>query len=277
MVDGIGLENQHTFQRYRGFESHLNHLYILYMLNQLLNFQINFLELKYRILYSLFSFTITFFIYFEYKIELFFFISKNLLFLQPYFIYTSLFDPLITYFKLSFFYSILTVFPLLVYFFLFFFLKSFFTSYIYRINLIIYIFYFITIFFYYIFFNLFLNYFFNFLILYQRYSSYSIFELRLEATISQYYSLYINMLGVYFTSILIPVIFLILALIGFIKREFFLGFKYRKYVYLILIILLLILSPPDLSVQLIILPVLLLIIEIYLYLITFYFLLNEKN
>ena len=85
------------------------------------------------------------------------------------------------------------------------------------------------------------------------------------------------MLGVYFTSILIPVIFLILALIGFIKREFFLGFKYRKYVYLILIILLLILSPPDLSVQLIILPVLLLIIEIYLYLITFYFLLNEKN
>lgn len=246
------------------------------MVKYLTNFQINFLELKYRTFYLIFSLISTFIVSFEYKVELFFFISKSLLVLQPYLIYTGLFDPLLTYVKLAFFYSFIVTFPLAVYLYLYFFFKSFYTSYIYRFQIVIYFFYFITLFFYYIFFNFFLNYFFNFLLHYQRYSSYSIFELRLEATIVQYYSLYINMLFVYFAAISIPVIFLCLALIGVISREYFLTFKYRKYIYLVLIILFLIVVPPDVFIQLVILPVLFLIIEIYLYLITFYYLLSEK-
>lgn len=246
------------------------------MLKLISNFYINLIELKYRTFYFFFSFLITFIVYFEYKIELFFSISKSFLFLQPYFIYTGLFDPLLTYFKLSFIFAILTTFPIFVYFYSYFFFKSLITSYIYKIYLVIYFFYFITLVFYYVFFNLFLNYFFNFLILYQRYSSYSVFELRLEATIVQYYSLYLNMLGVYFISVLIPVMFMVFALAGIVSRNFFLTFRYRKYVYLSLIIIFLLLSPPDLTVQLIIFPVLLVIIEVYLYLVTFYYLLNEK-
>ena len=84
------------------------------------------------------------------------------------------------------------------------------------------------------------------------------------------------MLGVYFISVLIPVMFMVFALAGIVSRNFFLTFRYRKYVYLSLIIIFLLLSPPDLTVQLIIFPVLLVIIEVYLYLVTFYYLLNEK-
>lgn len=67
------------------------------------NFSIHIQELKYRSIYYLISFVLTFCICFFFKVELFFLISKIFLNYEQGFIYTSLLDPLIIYLKLSFF------------------------------------------------------------------------------------------------------------------------------------------------------------------------------
>lgn len=238
-----------------------------------LNFVINFIELKFRAIYFLISWILTFLICFEYRVELFFSISKFFLRIHGHFIYTGLFDPLLVYLKLSLLFSFFLVFPIFVYLFGFFFFKSFYSRYMYLYLFLINIFYLIAIFFYLILLNFVLVYFFQFLLLFQRNSSTTSFQLYLEATIVQYYFLYINILYIYITIILIPIILLVLTMLKLIKADYFFSFSYRKYIYISISILFLIVAPPDISIQFIIFPLLFLTIEIYLYITTFYYLL----
>lgn len=89
-----------------------------------LNIVINFLELKYRIIYFLFSFIATFCVCFYYKVELFYLISNFFLHYEDGFIYTSIFDPLIIYIKLSLLFSLIFIYPIFGYLIVFYFLKS---------------------------------------------------------------------------------------------------------------------------------------------------------
>lgn len=238
-----------------------------------INFVINFIELKFRVIYFLISWILTFLICFEYRVELFFSISKFFLRIHGHFIYTGLFDPLLVYFKLSLLFSFFLIFPIFVYLFGFFFFKSFYSRYMYLYLFLINIFYLITIFFYQIVLNFILVFFFQFLLLFQRNSSNTSFQLYLEATIVQYYSLYINIFFIYLTIILIPIIFLLLTILNVITSDYFLSFSYRKYIYLSICILFLLVAPPDITIQLVIFPLLFFTIEIYLYITTFYYLL----
>ena len=245
------------------------------MVEKKLNLVINFIELKYRIFYSLCSFVITFIVCFEYKIELFYIIAKSFLEMQEQFIYTGLFDPLLVYFKLSLFSSFILTFPFLFYFIAFFFFKSLPTVYIVRYIWLVLSFYFSILLIYYLFFQLILVYFFEFLTAFQRNKIFSIFELHLEATIVQYYSLYTSILTVYFLCTLIPLLFLFLVIMNIITEEVFMEFTYRKYLYIGLIFFVLLISPPDVTIQIFIFPLLVLIIEFYLFLITFSYLIYK--
>ena len=94
-----------------------------------LNFLINLLEIKYRILYYFISFVITFIICFYFKVELFYLISSIFLFYENGFIYTNLIEPFIIYTKLCFFFALFLTFPNFIYFLFYFFLKSLFNYY----------------------------------------------------------------------------------------------------------------------------------------------------
>ena len=63
---------------------------ILYMSIYLSNIFINYIELKYRIIYFIISFLFVFIILFYYKIELFFYISEFFLLRKQEFIYNNL-------------------------------------------------------------------------------------------------------------------------------------------------------------------------------------------
>lgn len=63
---------------------------ILYMSIYLSNIFINYIELKYRIIYFIISFLFVFIILFYYKIELFFYISEFFLLRKQEFIYNHL-------------------------------------------------------------------------------------------------------------------------------------------------------------------------------------------
>ena len=86
-----------------------------------LNIIINFLELKYRIIYFVFSFIGTFSTCFYFKVELFYLISNFFLRYENGFIYTGLLDPLLIYIKLTFFSSLIFGVPLIIYFYGFYF------------------------------------------------------------------------------------------------------------------------------------------------------------
>lgn len=95
-----------------------------------LNLFINIIELKYRIIYIFFSLIITFIVCFFFKVELFFLISNFFLEFAEGFIYTSLLDPIIIYFKLSFLFTLILILPIIGYMLGFFFIKSFYSFYV---------------------------------------------------------------------------------------------------------------------------------------------------
>lgn len=235
------------------------------------NLWINFIELKYRLFYFLYSFLLTLLVCFTYRIEIFFLISNFFLEYENGFIYTSLLDPLIIYIKLSLLVTTILVFPVFIYLFGFFFFRSF-----YSYKLIYSIFYLFSLYFFsFVLFiltsNVILPILFEFLINFQLLNTFDLFELKLQATITQYYNFYFAYIFIYLFIILIPNTFLFLVFVGFLKKDFFLKYIFRKYLYLIVFFLFLIVSPPDFFLQIIILPFLILFLELYIYLITFFF------
>ena len=251
-------------------------LFCFSMLEKKLNIVINFLEFKYRFIYLLISVFNTFLVCFYYKVELFYLIAKSFLLIEKGFIYTNLLDPIIIYIKLSFLACLLIGLPVYLYIFGFFFFKSMYNFYIF-----FWFFFFLSIYFlicliYYLLFNLLLNVILQFLLEFQRIDSFSVFSLTLEATINQYFYLFVNILIIYIIIILLPVIFLVLSILNVFSEDFILSFKFRKYLYLILFSIFLIIMPPDFMLQLILFPIIFLILEIYIYLIVFFFILYSS-
>ena len=233
------------------------------------NFYINFIELKLRTIYVFYSLIFTFIICFNYKIELFFLISSSFLKFEEGFIYTSLLDPIIIYLKLSFLFTIIITLPFLGYIYGFFFLKAFSNFY-----LRYFIFYFILIYFTSFFLlislsKLILPFIFEFLISFQRTEFFGGFNLILQATITQYYTLFFSYLYIFILIIAVPNLYLIFIFLGFINKDNFLSYNFRKYLYLLMTFFFLIFAPPDFLIQLVIFPIIILILEIYIYIITY--------
>ena len=233
------------------------------------NFSINLIELKFRSIYVIYSLLITFVVCFYFKIELFFFISNYFLDYENGFIYTGLLDPLIIYLKLSFLFAIILSFPVLIYIYTFFFLRSLYSYYLSYFFIFFNIIYFISFFLFLFVSMLILPILLKFLISFQQLDIYSLFGLSLQATITQYYSLFTSYLFIYILLVLIPTVYLGLIFFGILNKRSFINHKFRKYIYLIVILLFLAFAPPDFLLQLVIFPFILLVLEIYIYIITF--------
>lgn len=245
------------------------------MLSKKINFFINFLEFKYRFFYLLLSFLLTFIQCFEYKIELFFFISEPFLNLQEYFIYTNLLDPILIYIKLSLFISIFLISPFFIYLFIFYFFKSLYTIYLYITGYFLLILFLLNIIMYYILFNILFKFLFKFLLTFERNKLTSLFQLHLEATINQYYSFFFLLIDIYIFLFFIPIIIFFLIIFNIIADKFFNNFLFRKYLYLGVFLIFLIIAPPDLFIQIFIVPLIFLILELYIYIITLFYLLYK--
>ncbi len=238
-----------------------------------LNIIINFLELKYRIIYFVFSFIGTFSTCFYFKVELFYLISNFFLRYENGFIYTSLFDPLIVYIKLSFLFTLIFIYPIFGYFIIFFFLRS-----LTQFYLSFYIFYWFLLYFlaftlFIVFSSLFLPFLLEFLLNFQRLNILEILEISLQATINQYYNFFFSYIYIYSFLILVPNIFLFLIFLNVFPKKLFFEYKFRKYLYFIIFISFLVVAPPDFFVQLLIFPIIVLLLEVFIYLITFLYIL----
>lgn len=243
------------------------------IMNKKLNIFINLIELRFRLFYCFFSFLLLFFISFIYKIELLFFFCESFLLLQSQFIYTGLLDPLIIYIKACILTSIIFVIPVILYVLGFFFFKSinnnqiifFFSSSIIIYNIIILLCY--------VLYKVLSFYLLEFLLLFQESKIESLFQLYLQATIVQYYGILLKSFYLYIILALFPLGLLFLSMLKIIPEDYFLGFYYRKYFYLIISLILILFMPPDFFIQIMIIPVVFGILEFYFYLITCYFLL----
>lgn len=235
------------------------------------NFMINYIELKYRAIYLLYSAALILWVCFSYRVELFFLISNLFLRYEEGFIYTSLLDPLIIYIKLSFLFLFIIIFPILTYLVGFFVFKSFYTFQTRYLFMYISALYLVSLFLFIFISKVFLPVIIKFLINFQRLDVHSLLELKLQATITQYYSFFFTYLLIYLMLILIPNVFLILVLLNILSNQVFLRHTYRKYLYLIIFTLFLLIAPPDIVLQLILIPFLLFFLEIYIYFITFFY------
>lgn len=233
------------------------------------NFSINLIELKYRTFYVMYSLLVSFIVCFLYKEELFFFIANYFLAISNGFIYTGLFDPLIIYLKLSFIFSLTMSFPVIIYIYIYFFLRSLYSYYLNYFSLFCLIMYTVSFVVFLSLSKMILPVILTFLINFQQFGFESLFNLSLQATITQYYALFVSYLFVYFILILIPNLYLILVFLGILSKSNFLKHKFRKYLYLFVTIIFLLFAPPDFVLQLFILPFIFLILEFYIYIITF--------
>jgi sec-independent protein translocase protein TatC len=238
-------------------------------MNKKLSLLINFEELKYRTNYVLLSFLLTFFTCFVFKIELFFIISQFFLNFEDGFIYTNLLDPLIFYIKICFLFSFIISFPIYIYILSFFLFKSIYTFYIFYILSYIFSFYIIgLILFIFCYYKLF-PFILNFLLEFQRFEDFNPLKLVLKATIDKYFIFFFGFVFLFFIIFFISNLFLFLMYFNIFNEEFYIKYHYRKYLYLIIIIIFLVVSPPDVLIQLMILPSVCLCIEIIIYFISY--------
>jgi len=110
---------------------------------------------------------------------------------------------------------------------------------------------------------------FEFLLNFQRTNTLETLELILQATINQYYNFFFSYIKIYLLLIFIPNLFFCLILLNFFKKQIFLNFKFRKYLYLIVFLVFLIFAPPDFFLQLLIFPLIIFILEIFIYFISY--------
>ena len=190
------------------------------------NFSIHIQELKYRSIYYLISFVLTFCICFFFKVELFFLISKIFLNYEQGFIYTSLLDPLIIYLKLSFFFSFVFTTPYLIYLFVFFFLRSLFNFYTIYSFFYIFVLYVLTVLLFLLLLLLIFPVIIIFLLKFQRANSLETLELILQATMNQYYIFFFSYLKIYLLLVSIPNFFFGLVLLNIISKEIFFSYAF---------------------------------------------------
>jgi sec-independent protein translocase protein TatC len=243
------------------------------MLEQKSNFAINLIELKYRSFYSFISLFTTFLVCFYFKIELFFLISNFFLKFESGFIYTSLLDPILIYLKLAFLFAIIFSLPVLIYMYGFFFIKSFYSFYLHFFIFYSFLVYLLTFFLFLGLSNSVLPELLDFLVSFQRVNVIGSYSLLLQATITQYYVFFFSYLYMFLLLIAVPNVYLLFLFVGFSSKKSFLSDKFRKYLYLAVILLFLMFAPPDFWVQIMMLPFIFFILEIYIYVITFLYVL----
>ena len=243
------------------------------MLEKRTNFFINLIELKYRTIYVGLTLLLTFVVCFCYKVELFFLISNFFLKFEEGFIYTSLLDPILIYIKLAVLFSLIFSIPAVIYIYGFFFIKAFYSFYLYFFIFYLALMYILSFVLFILLSNLVLPILLDFLIGFQQLGGLSSYTLTLQATITQYYSFFFTYLYLYIILILIPNFYLSLIFIRVISKKNFLLNKFRKYLYIIVTLIFLLFAPPDFWIQLMVLPLIFIMLEVYIYIITFLYVL----
>lgn len=234
------------------------------------NIKINILELRTRIFYIFISFFITFIVLFNYKIELFFFITKNFLNRKNQFIYTNLLDPIYIYVKLTFIFSIFFSMPIVLYIIITFIFKGLYNFHVKIIIIIFNCFYINNLFILYLCYNKFFPLLLNFLIELEK-KNINTIQLILLPTGIEYLQLFINFL------LFFHILFIILNIFFFISKLLSLEIlNYKKYIYLITFITFLIIAPPDFFIQISLIPIIIIIIELSIYLNLFFFNIYKK-
>ena len=231
-------------------------------------------DLKIKVFYLIISFIITLLICIYYRIHILFLISRTFLLLKKKFIFTKISTAFWIYLKLSTITSLIFILPLFFYFLGLFLLKGF---YIYqnKIWTTVFIIFYITIIltlinFYKYVFPFILTFFLSFE------SNIGPLSLTLEARIDQYINFYIFFIFFILLLFIIPFLLLVVTLFFKINKN-----SLRKYIYIPLLFFFILFAPPDLSIQLLLIPFLFVITEFILLsiLILKYFLLyiNEES
>jgi Sec-independent protein secretion pathway component TatC len=235
------------------------------------NFKINILELKIRLFYSILSFFITILVSFNYRTEFFFFISKRILNRKNEFIYINLLDPIYLYIKIIFAFSIFFTLPFIIYLIISFIFKGLYIFYVKILMLMLSIYYLINLLLLYFCYTKLFPILINFLLELER-KNINTIQLVLLPTSLDYLKFFINFL------IFFHILFALIN-IFFIFHNFFSykKFKNKKYVYLLTFIIFIVIAPPDLFIQISILPIIILIIEVSSYLSLFFFNILKKN
>lgn len=235
------------------------------------NFNLNIFELRFRIIYSLVCLLLTFLICFEFKIELFYFISKPFLLFKKEFIYINILGPIFIYLKLSFWFSFLVSFPFLYYNFVSFFFKAFYFTIIKLYTIFVGVSLLINLMLYSIIYIIFIDFFLILLFSFERSDITRMFQLHVETTIHQYFYFFNFIIFIYLIILIIPSIFFIILIK--IKKQNYnkINNSFRKYAYFILFLLVLLLSPPDIIIQLLIYFIIILYFELYIYLLLFFY------
>lgn len=220
-------------------------------------FQIHLYELKIRTLYLIISYLLCFLICLIFKVELFFIISKIFLQFNTGFIYTDIMEPFMVYIKLSLFFSFVIILSIFFYFYSFFFFKSFYMNQIRIVLFLFFLFYLFIGFYFILFFKFFIPVVLKIFFLFERIDINSLLMISLEAKLKDYLKKFFIFI---FVSLLIThlPLFLMLYILKFSNIN---NIKFRKYLYIIMIVVFLIVAPPDIFLQVLILPFLFFFIE----------------
>lgn len=235
------------------------------------NFLINWIELKFRIIYIFFSWFINFCLCFYYKIELFYFISKFLINLNKKFIYIHLLDPIIIFLKLSILISFLLTLPIIIYNILFFISKSLHQFYVFFFVIFFFTLFNLMIFFFTYCYIIILPIIIIFLTSFEQVSEVDILQLSLNPTINHYFAFFFSFLSFFLLLFIILSFFFLLSLIYINDSIFINNFFFRKYLYGVISILFIFFAPPDITIQIIIFPVLIIFLELIIYFFNFWY------
>lgn len=232
------------------------------------NFIIHLKELHIRTIYVFISILLSFIAAFLQKIELFFLISKFFLHLENGFIYTNLLDPLLTYIKLAFLFSIVCTIPVLVYIYSFFFAKAIYKFYVLYIWFYFISFYFGGVCLFLIWYLKLFPILINFFIQFQRLETFTPMKLELKATLSKYFIFFYSFIWLFLIIFIACNIFLFLF---YFNQHILKKIYYRQFLYLLISILILLFAPPDITLHLIILPFVIIFVEITIYFVIFWY------
>ena len=233
-------------------------------------------EVKYRLIYCIISFFLSFLILFIFAKELLFIIVNPLLKINKendfyYFIFTDMADVLLIYIKIAFVLSIISIIPLILFQIWFFLVQG---LYNYEKNFLLFLLLFSLIFFISIFLFLYIYlipFIWSFFINFELTMNNSLFGIYYEAKINDYVNFMFYIFGIFCSFLLIPVIMICLLYFKILNIQFFVS--YRKYFIITIFILGGVLSPPDIFSQIFISSIILFVYEIILfyYLLLYYY------
>jgi len=226
-------------------------------------------EIKYRVLYFIFSFLFNFFIWLFYSKESLFLIVRPLLNLTKgeqfsYFIFTNMTDVLFIYIKIALILAFVVALPFLFLQVWFFLVQGLYNYEKNFLGIIFFLFIFLFINLIYFLYTFLIPFIWFFFINFELTSSESLFGMYYEARINDYVDFMFYIFFIFCCFLQFPILMIFLLYFNFLKIDFFIN--YRKYFVILFFVLGGLFSPPDILSQIFISCFILIIYEIILFL-----------